>query len=232
MTTVTDENGLTALDIARKASLVPIASVAHAIGIGDDLSQPYGEYVAKIKLDAVEALADRGPGARLRGGDGCDPHPPGRGQDHDHDRPGPRECTMSAGAAPPPPSANRPWARPSGSRVVPPAAGYSQAAPFEALNLHLTGDMHAVTAAHNTLSALLDNHLYQGNELGLDPSSITWRRVLDVNDRVLRNIVVGLGSQPGRRTRQSGFDITAASEVMAILALSTSLQDMRRRFGR
>jgi formate--tetrahydrofolate ligase len=110
--------------------------------------------------------------------------------------------------------------------------GYSQAAPFEALNLHLTGDMHAVTAAHNTLSAILDNHLYQGNELGLDAASITWRRVLDVNDRVLRNIVVGLGTRQDGVPRQSGFDITAASEVMAILALATSLQDMRARLGR
>jgi len=110
--------------------------------------------------------------------------------------------------------------------------GYSQAAPFEALNLHLTGDMHAVTAAHNTLSAMVDNHLYQGNALGLDPAGLTWRRVLDVNDRALRNIVLGLGSAEDGVPRQGGFDITAASEVMAILALSTSLQDMRRRLGR
>jgi formate--tetrahydrofolate ligase len=91
--------------------------------------------------------------------------------------------------------------------------------------------MHAVTAAHNTLSAMVDNHLYQGNELGIDPSSITWRRALDVNDRALRNIVLGLGSREDGIPRQGGFDITAASEVMAILALSTSLQDMRRRLG-
>ena len=110
--------------------------------------------------------------------------------------------------------------------------GYSQAAPFEALNLHLTGDMHAVTAAHNTLSAMLDNHIYQGNDLRIDPHSITWRRVLDVNDRALRNVVTGLGSKEDGTPRQAGFDITAASEVMAILALSTSLQDMRRRLGR
>jgi formate--tetrahydrofolate ligase len=110
--------------------------------------------------------------------------------------------------------------------------GYSQAAPFEALNLHLTGDMHAVTAAHNTLSAMLDNHLYQGNDLDIDPHSITWRRVLDVNDRALRNVVIGLGSGEDGVPRQAGFDITAASEVMAILALSTSLHDMRRRLGR
>jgi formate--tetrahydrofolate ligase len=110
--------------------------------------------------------------------------------------------------------------------------GYSQAVPFEALNLHLTGDMHAVTAAHNLLAAMVDNHIYQGNELGIDPQTITWRRVLDVNDRSLRNVVSGLGAREDGLPRQTGFDITAASEVMAILALSTSLLDMRSRIGR
>jgi formate--tetrahydrofolate ligase len=103
---------------------------------------------------------------------------------------------------------------------------------MEVLNLHLTGDMHAVTAAHNMLSAMIDNHLYQGNKLGLDQHNITWRRVLDVNDRALRNIVVGLGSRMDGVPRQTGFDITAASEVMATLGLSTSLQDLRARLGR
>ena len=110
--------------------------------------------------------------------------------------------------------------------------GYSQAVPFETVNLHLTGDMHAVTAAHNLLAAMVDNHLQRGNKLGLDLHNITWRRVLDVNDRALRNIVVGLGSREDGVPRQSGFDITAASEVMAILALSTSLHDLRARLGR
>ncbi len=110
--------------------------------------------------------------------------------------------------------------------------GYSQAVPFEMLNLHLTGDMHAVTAAHNTLSAMLDNHLHQGNATGLDLRDITWRRVLDVNDRALRNIVIGLGPREDGLTRQTGFDITAASEAMAVLALAVSLKDMRARLGR
>jgi formate--tetrahydrofolate ligase len=110
--------------------------------------------------------------------------------------------------------------------------GYSQVVPMEVLNLHLTGDMHAVTAAHNMLAAMVDNHLYQGNELGLDPHNITWRRVLDVNDRALRSIVIGLGSNLDGVPRQSGFDITAASEVMATLALSRSLEDLRARLGR
>ena len=110
--------------------------------------------------------------------------------------------------------------------------GYSQVVPMEILNLHLTGDMHAVTAAHNLLSAMLDNHLYQGNKLGLDINEITWRRVLDVNDRALRNIVIGLGPKADGVTRQTGFDITAASELMATLALTTSLADLRQRLGR
>ena len=110
--------------------------------------------------------------------------------------------------------------------------GYSQVIPMELLNLHLTGDFHAVTAAHNLLSAMVDNHLHQGNELDLDLHNITWRRVLDVNDRALRNIIVGLGGKEDGVTRQTGFDITAASEVMAIFALATSLEDLRARLGR
>ena len=110
--------------------------------------------------------------------------------------------------------------------------GYSQVIPMELLNLHLTGDFHAVTAAHNLLSAMIDNHLHHGNELALDLDNITWRRVLDVNDRALRNIVIGLGGKEDGVARQTGFDITAASEVMAILALATSLDDLRARLGR
>jgi formate--tetrahydrofolate ligase len=110
--------------------------------------------------------------------------------------------------------------------------GYSQVIPMEQLNLHLTGDFHAVTAAHNLLSAMVDNHLHHGNQLELDLNNITWRRVLDVNDRALRNIVIGLGSKMDGVTRESGFDITAASEVMAILALATSREDLRDRLGR
>src|SRR5207245_1416218 len=110
--------------------------------------------------------------------------------------------------------------------------GYSQVVPMELLNLHLTGDMHAVTAAHNLLAAMIDNHIHQSDSLGIEQHSVTWRRVLDVNDRALRNLVVGLGSREDGIPRQTGFDITAASEVMAVLALSTSLQDMRQRLGR
>jgi formate--tetrahydrofolate ligase len=225
---VTNEGGVTALDIARKASLLPITSVAREIGIAEDLLQPYGQYVAKLKLGTIEALADR-PKARYVVVTAVTPTPLGEGkttttlglaQGMHHVG---RRATAAIRQASMGPT--------FGIKGGAAGGGYSQAAPFEALNLHLTGDMHAVTAAHNTLSAMVDNHLYQGNEIGLDASSITWRRALDVNDRALRNIVLGLGTREDGVPRQGGFDITAASEVMAILALSTSLQDMRRRLG-
>ena len=110
--------------------------------------------------------------------------------------------------------------------------GYSQVVPMERFNLHLTGDFHAVTAAHNLLAAMIDNHLHHGNELGLDIRNITWRRVLDVNDRSLRNIIIGTGAREDGVTRQTGFDITAASEIMVLLTLATSLDDLRSRLGR
>lgn len=111
-------------------------------------------------------------------------------------------------------------------------AGYSPVLSMEAVNLRLTGDFHAVTSAHNLLTPVVDNHLHHGHELGIDARTVAWRRVLDVNDRALRNVVVGLGARMDGVPRQSGFDITAASEVMVILSLSSSLRDMRERLGR
>jgi formate--tetrahydrofolate ligase len=226
---VTESRLPTALEIARKAVLVPIQDIAGEIGIGPDLLEPYGQFVAKVKLDAIAALADRPP-ARYVVVTAVTPTPLGEGKTtttiglaQGMARIG-RRATAAIRQASMGPT--------FGIKGGAAGGGYSQAAPFEALNLHLTGDMHAVTAAHNTLSAMVDNHLYQGNALGLDPAGLTWRRVLDVNDRALRNIVLGLGSAEDGVPRQGGFDITAASEVMAILALSTSLQDMRRRLGR
>ncbi len=218
----------TALAIARQATLVPIATVAGAIGITEDLLQPYGEYVAKIKLGAIDALADR-PRARYVVVTAVTPTPLGEGKTTTTLglAQGMHHVGQRATAAIRQASMGPTFGIKGGAA----GGGYSQAAPFEALNLHLTGDMHAVTSAHNTLAAMVDNHLYQGNEAGLDPSSITWRRALDVNDRALRNIVVGLGTREDGVPRQAGFDITAASEVMAILALSTSLSDLRRRLG-
>jgi len=218
----------TALDIARAATLRPIVDVAADMGIGEDLLQPYGRYVAKVSLDAVAALADR-PRARYVVVTAVTPTPLGEGKTTTTIglSQGMTHIGKRATAAIRQSSMGPTFGIKGGAA----GGGYSQAAPFEAFNLHLTGDMHAVTAAHNTLSAIVDNHLYHGNELDLDVHSISWRRVLDVNDRALRNVVLGLGSAQDGVPRQSGFDITAASEVMAVLALSTSLQDMRRRLG-
>jgi formate--tetrahydrofolate ligase len=218
-----------ALEIARQATLKPIADIAAEIGIPPWLIQPYGEHVAKIDLAAIEALADQ-PKAKYVVVTAVTPTPLGEGKTTTTVGLGQamhvigKRATISIRQASMGPT--------FGIKGGAAGGGYSQAVPFEALNLHLTGDMHAVTAAHNMLSAMLDNHLHQGNALGLDLRNITWRRVLDVNDRALRNIVTGLGSAQDGLARQTGFDITAASEAMAVLALSVSLRDMRDRLGR
>ncbi len=216
------------LEIARNAPRKPIEDVANEMGLGSHLLEPYGRDVMKVSLDAVEELADR-PRAKYVVVTAITPTPLGEGK---------TTTTVGLGQG----------MRHIGKRAVVtireasmgPAlgikggaagGGYSQVVPMEKFNLHLTGDMHAVTAAHNLLSAMLDNHLFRGNALGIDPDSITWRRVLDVNDRSLRNIVIGLGRGDGV-PRETGFDITAASEVMATLALTTSLRDLRERLGR
>jgi len=218
-----------ALEISRQATLKPVAEIAAEIGIPPWLMEPYGEHVAKIDLAAIEALSDR-PKAKYVVVTAVTPTPLGEGKTTTAIGLGQamgvigKRATISIRQASMGPT--------FGIKGGAAGGGYSQAVPFETLNLHLTGDMHAVTAAHNMLSAMLDNHLHQGNKLGLDLRNITWRRVLDVNDRALRNIVVGLGSAQDGLARQTGFDITAASEAMAVLALSGSLQDMRARLGR
>ena len=218
-----------ALEIARQAALKPVADIAAEIGIPPWLIQPYGEHVAKVDLAAIEALADQ-PKAKYVVVTAVTPTPLGEGKTTTTVGLGQamhvigKRATIAIRQASMGPT--------FGIKGGAAGGGYSQAVPFEALNLHLTGDMHAVTAAHNMLSAMLDNHLHQGNTLGLDLRNITWRRVLDVNDRALRNIVIGLGSAQDGLARQTGFDITAASEAMAVLALSVSLRDMRDRLGR
>ena len=218
-----------ALEIARRATLQPVRKIAADAGIPEGLLEPYGEYVAKIGLGAVEAMADRPP-ARYVVVTAITPTPLGEGK---------TTTTLGLGQAMRHVGKQATIAiRQSsmgptfGIKGGAAGGGYSQAVPFESMNLHLTGDIHAVTAAHNTLSAMLDNHLHHGNELGIDLHNVTWRRALDVNDRALRNLVVGLGTSEDGVPRQAGFDITAASEVMAVLALSTSLHDMRARLAR
>ena len=217
------------LEIARGAALKPLDEIAGAMGIGPHLLEAYGEGVAKIKLDAIEYLAHR-PRARYVVVSAITPTPLGEGKTtttvglgqafkHIH-----RQAIVAI---------RQPSMGPTfGIKGGAAGGGYSQVVPMEILNLHLTGDMHAVTAAHNMLAAMIDNHIHRRRSPELDLHSITWRRVLDVNDRSLRNVVIGLGSKEDGTARESGFDITAASEVMAVLALSVSLQDMRARLGR
>ena len=219
----------TDLEIARSAKPKPLSDIAAQMGLGEHLLEPYGEGVAKVKLAAVEELAGR-PRARYVVVSAITPTPLGEGKTTTTVGLGQAFSHIGKRATV---AIRQPSMGPTfGIKGGAAGGGYSQVVPMELLNLHLTGDMHAVTAAHNLLAAVIDNHLYQGNELGIVQHDVTWRRVLDVNDRALRNLVVGLGAKPDGVPRQSGFDITAASEVMAVLALSTSLQDMRRRLGR
>ena len=217
------------LEIARAATLSPLTDIAAQMGIGPHLLEMHGDDLAKIKLEALDELKDR-PKAKYVVVTAITPTPLGEGK---------TTTTVGLGQAmqhigkKAVISLRQPSMGPTfGIKGGAAGGGYSQVIPMELLNLHLTGDFHAVTAAHNLLSAMVDNHLHQGNQLGLDIHNITWRRVLDVNDRSLRNIIVGLGGKMDGVTRQTGFDITAASEVMAIFALSTSLDDMRARMGR
>jgi formate--tetrahydrofolate ligase len=217
------------LEIARAASLKPIDQIAEEMGLAPDLLEPYGRNVMKVDLDAIERLADR-PRAKYVVVSAITPTPLGEGkttttvglgQAFKHIG---RRATITI---------RQPSMGPTfGIKGGAAGGGYSQVVPMENLNLHLTGDFHAVTAAHNLLAAMVDNHIFQGNELGLDLQEITWRRVLDVNDRALRNVVIGLGAKADGVPRQSGFDITAASEVMATLGLARDMHDLRERLGR
>jgi formate--tetrahydrofolate ligase len=217
------------LEISRAAELAPLPSVAAGLGLGEHLLEPYGRAVAKVALEAIPELADRPPGKYVVVssltptplGEGKTTTTVGLGQAFGH-------LGRRAVVALRQPSMGPTFGIKGGAA----GGGYAQVAPMEWINLHLTGDLHAVTAAHNLLAAMVDNHLHKGNALGLDPFSITWRRVLDVNDRDLRQIVTGLGGRLDGLPRQTGFDITAASEVMAVLALATSLRDLRERLGR
>ncbi len=207
----------------------PITEIATQMGIGSELLEHYGPHVAKLNLGAIEALADR-PKARYVVVTAITPTPLGEGKTTTTIGLGQalarigKQATIAIRQASMGPT--------FGIKGGAAGGGYSQVVPFENLNLHLTGDLHAVTAANNMLAAMIDNHMQHGNALAIDPHDITWRRVMDINDRSLRQIVSGLGSSEDGTPRQTGFDITAASEVMAILALSTSLSDMRARFGR
>ncbi|SEI70893.1 Formate-tetrahydrofolate ligase [Deinococcus reticulitermitis] len=217
------------LEIAQNTPLWPIERVAARAGIGEEFLEHYGRTVAKVDLRAIEALAGR-PAAKYVLITAITPTPLGEGK-----------TTTAVGLAQGleklgqrtvlalrQPSLGPVFGVKGGAA----GGGYAQVLPMEKLNLHLTGDFHAVTAAHNLLAAMIDNHLHQGNALGLDPHRVSWRRVIDMNDRALRNVIVGLGGTEDGVPRQTGFDITAASEVMVILSLAVSLADLRARLGR
>lgn len=219
---------LSDLEIAQSASFRPLDEVAGAMGLDPSYLEPYGRNVAKVHLDALtQPAAHRAAYVVVSA---ITPTPLGEGK---------TTTTVGLGQAlgllgvRSVVTLRQPSLGPTfGIKGGAAGGGFSQVIPMERLNLHLTGDFHAVTAAHNLLAATIDNHLFHGNALGIDVTTITWRRVLDVNDRSLRSITIGQGEPQDGVERRTGFDITAASEVMAILALARDLDDLRRRLGR
>src|SRR5579863_4345430 len=218
------------IEIAQRARLKPIAPLARErLGIPEESLEPYGHYKAKVSLDYLAQLNDR-PDGKLVLITAISPTPAGEGK---------TTTTVGLGDA----------LNQLGKRAIvclrEPAlgpvfgmkggaagGGYSQVVPMEDINLHFTGDFAAIALANNLLAGLIDNHIHQGNQLGFDVRRITWRRVVDVNDRALRQIVIGLGGTANGMPREDGFDIVVASEVMAILCLATSLKDLKERLGR
>jgi formate--tetrahydrofolate ligase len=222
-------DGLSDIKIARAAAKIPISEVAGRLGIPADGIIPYGHDKAKIAASFLKTLPDR-PDGKLILVTAVNPTPAGEGK---------TTTTVGLGDG-----LNRIGRRaiiclrePSlgpcfGMKGGAAGGGRAQVVPMEDINLHFTGDFHAITAAHNLLAAMIDNHLHWGNSLGLDPRRIVWRRVQDMNDRALRQIVVGLGGPVNGHPREAGFDITVASEVMAILCLASDLDDLEARLGR
>ncbi len=220
---------LSDLEIAQSIKLVPITKIAASIGITEDELELYGKYKAKIPLEILSRLKDK-PNGKYIDVTAITPTPLGEGKTVNTiglalglNKIGKKSivCIRQPSLGPV-----------FGIKGGAAGGGYSQVLPMEDFNLHLTGDVHAVGLAHNLCAAFLDNHILKGNKLNIDPLSITWRRVVDVSDRFLRNIVIGLGGKQEGIPRQTGFDITVASEVMAILALTTTLADLRNRVGR
>ena len=218
---------MTDLEIAQSATMRPISDIARAAGIQEETLSPYGRYIAKVDPAPYAAQPDR---ARLVLVTAINPTPAGEGK-----------TTVSVGLADGltvlgkksmlalrEPSLGPVFGMKGGAT----GGGYAQVLPMEQINLHFTGDLHAITSANNLLAAMVDNHIQQGNALGIDPRRVTWRRCMDVNDRQLRQIVSGLGGKGNGMPREDGFDITAASEVMAVLCLARDLADLKARLGR
>ena len=217
------------LEIAQQATLRPIAELAAEIGLEDDEVELYGRYKAKVDLSVLDRLRDR-PDAKLIGVTAITPTKAGEGktttavsltQGLGTIGKSPVLCLREASLGPV-----------FGIKGGAAGGGYAQVVPMEDLNLHFTGDIHAIGAANNLLSAMLEAHILHGNELGIDPLTVSWRRCMDMNDRALRQVVLGLGGRANGYVRETGFDITAASEVMAIVAVARDLFDLRERLGK
>ncbi|HUF93240.1 MAG TPA: formate--tetrahydrofolate ligase [Candidatus Limnocylindria bacterium] len=217
------------IDIAREAKLQPVTDVAAALALNADDLELYGSYKAKVRMETIERLRG-GPDGMLVLVTAMTPTPAGEGKSTTTVGLGDafRKIGKRAVVAIREPSLGPCFGMKGGAA----GGGYAQVMPMEDINLHFTGDFHAITSAHNLLSAALDNHIYQSNALGFDTRRIIWKRVLDMNDRALRNIVLGLGGPVNGVPRESGFEITVASEIMAILCLSLDLKDVKTRVAR
>ena len=216
------------LEIAREATLEPIETIAWKLGISSHELMPMGRGMAKITWDALSQRFSKPQGSLVLV-TSVNPTPFGEGKTVTTIGLTQALCAIgqSATCVIREPSMGPVFGIKGGAA----GGGHSQVIPMEDINLHFTGDLHAVTSAHNLLSALIDNHIKQGNESQLDPTRVFWPRVIDMNDRSLRNIVIGLGGPANGNPRQDRFDITAASEVMAILVLANDYADLRKRIG-
>jgi formate--tetrahydrofolate ligase len=219
----------TDIEIAREATLQPITSVAATLGLGPDDLELYGSHKAKIRMETIERLR-AGSDGMLVLVTAMTPTPAGEGKSTTTVGLGDafRKIGKRAIVAIREPSLGPCFGMKGGAA----GGGYAQVMPMEDINLHFTGDFHAITSAHNLLAAALDNHIFQSNALGFDTRRVTWKRVLDMNDRALRNVVLGLGGPVNGVPRESGFEITVASEIMAILCLSLDLKDVKARVAR
>ncbi|NCC83237.1 MAG: formate--tetrahydrofolate ligase [Clostridia bacterium] len=219
----------TDVEIAQESKLLPIAEIAYGLGLQDTDFEPYGRDKAKLSLSVLEQARAEADG-KLILVTAINPTPAGEGKTTTNvglsmalNRLGKKAIT----------TLREPSLGPCfGIKGGAAGGGYSQVLPMDDINLHFTGDFHAITSAHNLLAAMLDNSLHQGNPLGIDPKRVVWKRVLDMNDRALRNIIVGLGSRGDGLVREAGFDITVASEIMAILCLTSDMTDLKARLGR
>lgn len=219
----------TDIEIAQSAKMLPIGQIAEKLGISGDTLEFYGKYKAKLGNEVIEAVKSRKDG-KLVLVTAINPTPAGEGKTTTTVGIGQamQKIGKSAVIALREPSLGPVMGIKGGAA----GGGYAQVVPMEDINLHFTGDMHAITAANNLLSAAIDNHIHQGNALNIDPGRITWKRCLDMNDRALRQVVVGLGGRTNGLPREDGFMITVASEVMAILCLADGLEDLKARLGR